>query len=229
MAKKGSTSVKVNFDDVESSDFSIPNGSYVLTVTGVEKKKSEQSGNEYLAWEFKIAEGKHKGKKVWDNTSLQPQALWRLRGLLEAMQVDISEGEFELELDEFDGETLGVVIENEKYNGKDKPRIVSFMLVDDVGETEAEEEAPKAKPAASSKKVAKTVEPEEEAEEEEAAPPPSKKKKAAAPAFKVGQSVTFEDDGEDHTGKITAIDGDVVTVKVGKDEWELDVSEITAA
>ena len=54
-------------------------------------------------------------------------------------------------------------------------------------------------------------------------------KKKAAPEFEVGNKVTFEDDGEEYTGKITAIDGDTVTVKVGKDEWELEVSEITLA
>lgn len=223
MAKKG-TSIKVNFDEVASSDFSIPNGNYVLQVTGVEKKKSESSGNDYLAWEFKITEGKHKGKKVWDNTSLQPQALWRLRGLMEAMQMEIEDGEFELDLDDFEGETLGVVIENEKYNGKDKARIVSFMTVDEAsGEEEEEEPAPKKE--APSKKAKPAPEPEEDDEE---TPPakPSKKKKTAE--FEVGQTVTFEDDGDEHKGKITAIDGDTVTVKVGKDEWELELSEITA-
>lgn len=237
MAKTKGGSLKLDFSEVEASSFAIPNGGYVLSVTSVEKKRSESSGNEYLSWEFKIAEGKHKGKKVWDNTSLQPQALWRLRNLFEAMGVEIEDGEVEVDLDDLEGETVGAEIENEKYQGKDKARVTNFITVDDV--TVGEEApapkkaapAPAAKPAPA-KKADPTPEPEEEEEEEEEAPPPpvAKKKKAApAPAFEVGQKVSFEDDGEEFTGKITAIVDDTVTVKVGKDEWELSLSEIKAA
>lgn len=257
MAKKPkSTTLKLDFSEVEATSFALPNGQYVLSVTSVEKKRSESSGNDYLSWEYKVSEGKHKGKKVWDNTSLQPQALWRLRGLFEAMGIDIEDGEIEVDLDDLEGESVGVDIENEKYQGKDKPRIVNFIGVDDVdgGEEEAEEEEEEEKPApkGKAKGKAKEEEPEEEEEEEEKPAPkgkgkkkpepepeeeeeeeekpaPKKKKKAAEPSFEVGQKVTFEDDGDTHTGKITAIEDETVTVKVGKDEWELDVSEITAA
>ena len=231
--------IKVDFSEVESQDFSLPNGPYILAVTSVEKKRSEASGNDYLAWEYKVSEGKHKGKKVWDNTSLQPQALWRLRNLLEAMGMEIEDGEMDIDLDELAGELVGVEIENEKYQGKNKARIINFLGVDEL-EGEAEEAPPaKSKPA---------PEPEEEEEEEEVAPPPKakgkakptpepeeepapvvKKKKAKAPEFAVGQKVTFEDDGEEYTGKIVSIEDETVTVKVGKDEWELELSEITAA
>ena len=236
---KAAKGIKVDFSEVESQDFSLPNGPYILAVTSVEKKRSEASGNDYLGWEYKVAEGKHKGKKVWDNTSLQPQALWRLRNLLEAMGMEIEDGEMDIDLDDLAGELIGVEIENEKYNGKNKARIINFLAVSEL-EGEAEEETPvvKAKPA-----------PEPEPEEEEAPPPKAKgkakakpepeeeeepapvvkKKKAKAPEFTVGQKVTFEDDGDEYTGKIISIEDETVTVKVGKDEWELELSEITAA
>jgi hypothetical protein len=235
--------IKVDFSEVESQDFSLPNGPYILAVTSVEKKRSESSGNDYLAWEYKVSEGKHKGKKVWDNTSLQPQALWRLRNLLEAMGMEIEDGEMDIDLDELAGELVGVEIENEKYQGKNKARIINFLGVDEL-EGEAEEAAP-------TPKTGKGKE-EPEPEEEEAAPPPKakgkakakpepepepepdpapvvKKKKVKAPEFTVGQKVTFEDDGDEYTGKIVSIEDEIVTVKVGKDEWELELSEITAA
>ena len=239
---KTAKGIKVDFSEVESQDFSLPNGPYILAVSSVEKKRSESSGNDYLSWEYKVAEGKHKGKKVWDNTSLQPQALWRLRNLLEAMGMEIEDGEMDIDLDDLAGELVGVEIENEKYQGKNKARIINFLEVSEL-EGEEEEEAPpvkgKAKPApepeeeeeeapppkAKGKAKAKpTPEPEEEEEE-----PVVKKKKSSKPEFTVGQKVSFEDDGDEHTGKIIAIEDETVTVKVGKDEWELEMSELTAA
>ena len=214
-----STSVKVDFSGVEVKDFSIPDGDYVLTVTSVEKKRSESSGQDYLSWEFKVAEGPSKGKKVWHNTSLQPQSLWTLRQLLEAMGMEVEEGEMELELDDMAGESVGASIANEKYEGKDRPKIAQFIEVSDV-EVEPKPTPTKAKATASTPKK----------DEEEETPPAKKttKKKVSKPEFTVGQKVTFEDDGEEYTGKVSAVNNDVVTVKVGRDEWELDASEVTA-
>lgn len=211
MAKK-SSSLKVDFSGVESSDFSMPNGPYVLAVTSVELKKSNNSGETYLAWEYKVAEGEHKGKKVWDNTSLQPQALWRLRNLLEAFGYEVNDGEVDLDLESFENELVGAEIENEKFKGKDKPRIVAFSSVNglDKGAAAANDDD----------------------EEEEPEPEPEKttrRKKPAAPSFAKGDSVSFQDDGQTFKGSITSIEGDVATVKVGKDEWEIDFADLTPA
>jgi len=244
--KASSSSIKVDFTGVEVNSFDVPDGAYVLAVSSVTQKKSQESGQPYLSWEFKVDEGRYKGRKVWDNTSLQPQALWKLRNLFECMGMDIDDGEFEVDLEELQGQVVGGEIANEKYQGKDKPRIVGYMKPEDVDagdeeEEEEEEEKPKAKAPASSKKKAPEPEPEaeegQEEEEPEAEPEPdpepaprvTKKKKVAAADFEVGQTVTFEDDGETYKGKIHSVADDTVEVKVGKDIWELDKKEVTVA
>lgn len=246
MAKKpNSNSIKIDFTGVESGGFDVPDGQYALAVSSVTQKKSESSGQPYLSWEFKVDEGKYKGRKVWDNTSLQPQALWKLRSLLECMGMDIEDGEFELDLSDFEGNTIGAEIANEKYQGKDKPRIVGYMAVDEIveGDEEEAEEEEKKEPVKTTKKTTKKEpepEPEEEAEEEaeeeqeEAEPepepePPKTTKKKKVASFEVGQKVSFEDEGKTIKGTVHAINEDSVEVKVGKDIWELEKSDLTAA
>lgn len=239
--KTAGSSIKVDFTGVEVNSFDVPDGPYVFIVSSVTQKKSQESGQPYLSWEFKVDEGHYKGRKVWDNTSLQPQALWKLRNLFECMGMDIDDGEFEVDLEELQGQVVGGEVANEKYQGKDKPRIVGYMKPEDVdaGEEDEEEKEPE-KPKATGKKKAPEPEPEPEAEEEseeegepepepEPAPKVTKKKKVAAADFEVGQAVTFEDDGETYKGKIHSVADDTVEVKVGKDIWELDKKEVTVA
>lgn len=218
--RKKAKGISVSFKGVESGGRSIPDGTYVFEVEEITLEKSEE-GNDYLKWVFKGIEGKAKGSKLWDNTSLQPQALWRLKGLLEALGVEVPDDEMDLELDEYVGMTTAIDVANEKYQGKDKPRAVGFHAAEDAeGEEDGEPE--------------EAVEEEEPEPEEEKKPAKSVKKKPAAkkaePEFKVGMKVTFDDDGDEKSGKITAIDEDeVATVKVGKEEWEIAFSDLTVA
>lgn len=216
--------ISVDFSDTESQA-SLPEGDFLFEVDEVEQKTSENSGNDYLSITFKVAEGEFKGKKVWHNCSLQPQALFNLRGVLEALGFEVPQGVMELDPADMIGETCGGTVQLEVYEGKKRPRIVEFFSADELGE-EAEEEP--AKPAA---KAAKKAEP----AEEPAAKPAAKKKAAKKeepeePSIEVGSKVTFTDDeGEELEGKVLSIDGDTATVKVGKEEWEISLDELTLA
>lgn len=216
--------ISVDFSDTESQA-SLPEGDFLFEVDEVEQKTSENSGNDYLSITFKVAEGEFKGKKVWHNCSLQPQALFNLRGVLEALGFEVPQGVMELDPADMIGETCGGTVQLEVYEGKKRLRIVEFFSADELGE-EAEEEP--AKPAA---KAAKKVEP----AEEPAAKPAAKKKAAKKeepeePSIEVGSKVTFTDDeGEELEGKVLSIDGDTATVKVGKEEWEISLDELTLA
>lgn len=215
--------ISVDFSDTESQA-SLPEGDFLFEVDEVEQKTSENSGNDYLSITFKVAEGEFKGKKVWHNCSLQPQALFNLRGVLEALGFEVPQGVMELDPADMIGETCGGTVQLEVYEGKKRPRIVEFFSADELGE-EAEEPA---KPAA---KAAKKAEP----AEEPAAKPAAKKKAAKKeepeePSIEVGSKVTFTDDeGEELEGKVLSIDGDTATVKVGKEEWEISLDELTLA
>lgn len=138
--KKGKT-ISIDFEGVESGSGQISKeGQYLVEIQEVEEKTSESSGEPYLAWRFQVASKKQKGRVVYHNTSLQPQALFNLRGLLEAMGTEVPDGEMDLNLSDFVGEQVGVEIEMEEYNGKDKPRIVGFLTTDSIEEGSSDDE-----------------------------------------------------------------------------------------
>lgn len=134
-SKKKSNAIKVDFTGVESSG-SVAEGRQLLTVKEVELKTSESSGNDYLNWKFGA-----KGGAVYHSTSLQPQALWNLRNVLEALGMDVPESTLELDLTEFVGMECGAEIEHEKYQGKKKPVIVDLFPVEELDGEESEEES----------------------------------------------------------------------------------------
>lgn len=125
MRKRGG--IAVDFSGVESGGRAIPDGDYLLEVVSCEEKEGRESGAIYLAWKYKVAEGPYKGATVYDNTSLSPQALWRLKRLLEAMGIQ-ADGKMSLDINSFKGKRVLAQIANETYNGKEKPRVVEFLF-----------------------------------------------------------------------------------------------------
>lgn len=223
-AKKNGNSITVDLSDVESGG-KVGDGDYLVEVLEVESKDSS-TGNPMLVWKFKVVEGGN--GTLYHNTSLQAQALFNLRNVLESLEVEIPDEAFDIDLEEMIGLQCGVTVENEVYQGKKRPRVIDFFSASDFdpsnagGSEEEEEEAPKAKskPAkAEAKKSSKKVV-EEEAEEEEA-------------EIVKGSKVTFEDDGEEFTGTVIKIDTkeNFAEVKVKGEEgtWEIDLSDLTLA
>lgn len=237
-ASKKST-IAVDFSDTETQA-ALEEGDYLLTVDDVEKKQSDNSGADYLAITFKVAEGPFEGKKVYHNCSLQPQALFNLRGVLEALGFEVPTGVMELDPADMIGETCGATIAHETYQGKTKARPVEFFTAEEL-ESRGDEPAPKAKPKAAEaptkvvKKGAKAApEPAEEEEEEAPAPKAKVKGKAKPKALAEGDKVTFTDDeGDEQTGVISGIEDDTYSVTVGTGKkaevWELELADLTAA
>jgi len=119
--------ITIDFSGVESGGSrKIPDGQYLLSVLGIEEKES-QSGDIYLAWKWKVADGEYKGATIYDNTSLKPTALWRLKTLLECLGVDVPGGKLGLNLKEYQGLSLLAEVTNETYQGKERPRISGFL------------------------------------------------------------------------------------------------------
>jgi hypothetical protein len=152
------------------------------------------------------------GKKLWYNTSLQPQALFNLRGVLEAIGYEIPDSVMDLDLDELEGTRLGVSVEHRDYKGKAKADIVAVFPLE---EQPASEPAPK--PVAGPKKVVKKApEPEPEGSN-----------------IEVGTVVSFDSEGKSVSGKVASIDEEaataVIKVKVGKvmENWEVELAELT--
>lgn len=234
MARKSrkSAGISVDFSETETN-LTIEEGPYLLEVEDVEVKTSENSGADYLAFTFKVVDGKFKGKKVWHNCSLQPQALFNLRGLLEALGYEVPQGPMELDPADLIGEQCGAEVVHEVYQGKKKARVAEFFSPGELGEEEEEEEKEEEEEAPAPEKGKK--QPELEEDEEDEAPEPKGKKAPAkrskgkkAKTIQVGSTVTFEDDdGATLEGTVISIDGDDVTVDVDDEEWELELGDLT--
>ena len=230
-ASKKSAAIKVDFEGVESNGGTpTTEGDHIIEVEEVERKTSDDSGKDYLSLTLKVAEGDEKGKTLYHNCSLQPQALFNLRGVLEALGFDVPDGVMELDPADMVGERCGVAVAHETYEGKKRARCVEFFPEDEFEERNPDEEP--AKPAKGGK-VVKKAKPEPEPEEKPAKV--TKKKKPAAkeePEFEVDDKVSFTDDeGNELEGVITEIDDGTFTVKTGKgkkaEEWELEADDLT--
>ena len=141
MARKRGSSKRVTVDlsGVESSRKAIPEGQYVVSVNDASMENSSK-GNDYIRFEFEVIEGAHKGAKLYHNCSLQPQALFNLKGVLEALGFTIPAKAFDLDLSELIGLECEVEVGHETYDGKKRARIVEFISSEEEDEDEEEEE-----------------------------------------------------------------------------------------
>lgn len=179
--------IRVDFTGVESggAGVRVPAGDYALKVVKIETKKGKESDQPNLKFHLELSKGPKKGngKTIIHNCSLQKQALWNLRNLLEACGKTVPSKAVKMDLDKFiELECAGTIVDGE-YNGRPKSEVAAFYPLEDLGNTmdadeelESEEdleEEPKPK-----KKVKKAAV-EEEEEEEEPAPKKKLKKKPA--------------------------------------------------
>lgn len=137
-SRKGRSSGSVNVDlsGVEASRKAIPEGTYEVVVNEAIQKDS-RDGNPMIAFEFEVAEGAHKGAKLYENCSLQPQALFKLKSVLLALGMDIPNKAFDLNLRDLVGLTCEVEVGHEVYEGKKRARILQY---NDPEETQDEED-----------------------------------------------------------------------------------------
>ena len=126
------TKVTVDMKGVTGSVL-VPEGDYHCRVHAVEEKEAESSGNNMLQWTFEImnhADEKLNGLKQYLNTVLVPQALWRLRTLLETMGEEVPDGHMDIEFKEMIDNELMIRIEHEEYEGKMRAKVSDFFPVD---------------------------------------------------------------------------------------------------
>lgn len=238
--KKKSTAIKVDLSDVESKVI-LEEGDYLVTVAEVEQRPGDE--DDYLSWKFEI-EG---GGVAYENTSLSPKALWKLRTLLESMGYEIPDKAFSLDLEELVGLTCGASIGVDVFNNKKKNVIIDTFPEDELDEEDEEEDKPskskgKGKSSKKSKKQEEEDDEDEEEEddddedEEEEEVKPKKKGKGKSKSkkskdLKKGDEVTFEDDGEEYEGTLVKINKKKGSCEVEVDDevWELELSDVSAA
>jgi Protein of unknown function (DUF669) len=248
--RKGNTDT-IDFTGVKSGGATIPDGRYTAKVVASELKEGKESGEPYRQLTWEITSKKCNGREVpYDNYSLQPQALWRLKGMLEAMEIEVPDGEQEIDWDDIiDDETeciIELTAEQSPESDRKYARVTGHAplsdgnTVDDEAGDEDEPKPGKRKPARDEdedtppRRRAKDVdegddEPpkrrgkkdEDEGEEEE---PPKR-----AGKVKKGAKVKFKDEKNKLTkGTIESIDGDTATVVTDdEDTYEIDIDELT--
>lgn len=236
--KKRSSGVTVDMSGVESGGGRpCRDGRWKAYPTAVELTESESSGNEYFKFRWKITSGPDKGATVWDNVSLTPQALWRLKTLMETMDMDVPNGVVEVDPDDFVGEDNEIVIEitNEKYQGKDQPRITGFGG-EETEEDDDDDDKPKKPKAGKKSSKDDDDDDDDDADDDDDDDDDKSSKKVGkedkrvgkTPKIKEGSKVQFEDDdGKTVKGIVTEIEDDTVKIEDKKgDEWEVPLESV---
>lgn len=136
---RGGDSVNVDLSGVEVSRKVLPEGTYEVAVNSAELTTSKND-KPTVKLEFEVCEGPHKGAKLFENCSLQPQALFKLKSVLMALGMEIPDGAFDLNLRDLIGLTCGVEVGHEVYEGKKRSRILEYINPDELEEDEAEDE-----------------------------------------------------------------------------------------
>lgn len=169
--------ITIDFTDVRTDGgfIRVPEGDYALELKSVSEEVGEDSGKPYLKCSFEITDG-HKrgvGKTIWDNFSLQKQALWKFRGFLESCGKSVSSSKIKIPLEKLKGLKVAATLVDDEYEGKKKSIVASYFPLEDLGNTsdgtndeefgdDEEQEKPVEK-----KKTRKKPQKEEESEEEE--------------------------------------------------------------
>lgn len=226
--------VTVDFTGVKAGGAKVPDGRYAAKITEVAQGVGKESGEPKLELTWEITSKKCNGREIkFDNYSLQPQALWRLKGLLEALEVEVPDGEQDIDFDEIIRDETECIIE---VTGQSSPdgerkyaRVTGHALLSDGGTVDEEEDDPKAGKHKAANDEDEDDEPpkrrkptKDEAEEDDDKPSSSKK-------VKKGAKVKFKDEKNKLTkGTIESIDGDTaVVVSDDDDQYEIDIEELT--
>lgn len=126
-------SIKVDLSGVESGFKAISEGVHPVVVASTQMKESSK-GNPYIEIVFEITSGDSKGQKLFHNCSLQPQALFNLKSVLEALGFTIPGKAFDLDISQLVGLSCSVEVTHEVYEGKKRARIVEFISSEDSDE-----------------------------------------------------------------------------------------------
>lgn len=109
--------VHIDFSNAPS-DEAPESGTYPCVITKVEETVSQSSGNPMLVVDFKITDGDYEGRQIRSFQSLQPQALFAVKGMLKALGTDTSES-LEIEPNELVGQELLVTGKQEPDRNDD--------------------------------------------------------------------------------------------------------------
>jgi hypothetical protein len=120
--------IRVDFTNVQGDFEPLENGTYNATIFNAEVKDSKD-GKPYINWDLIVQDEPYVGRHQWFMTSLQTQALWKLKQMLLRLGVPAESlaGVFDLDLEPLFGKPCRVVIEQESYQGQMRSRVVDLL------------------------------------------------------------------------------------------------------
>jgi len=108
--------IQVDMTNVKDGFALVSEGDKICKVAKIELKDGEKG--KYLGWEFVIGIGPEKGQKIFHNTSLVPKALFNLRNVLTACQVEVPASIMKVDTDKVIGKIVGITVGHETYTDK---------------------------------------------------------------------------------------------------------------
>lgn len=144
--------MKINFEGVDKEikkggggGIRVPEGDYLFKIIEATVHENKAQTGSYLRWKLTFHEGDAKGKSIYTNTSLKPEALWNLRNLIHAaLGRNVAGKAINFDPSKLYGKIVGAsVIDGDEYKGRIKSEIQTFMPREEVkgGDDEEEDEA----------------------------------------------------------------------------------------
>lgn len=120
--------INVKLNDVESNFQVYPEDSYLVEIQEKSRLGKSKENEPKIIWIGKIMEGDYEGKYInWD-TSLQDQALWNLKNMLEAMQFEWDEDGFDIE--DVVGEKIIIDVTVKDWQGNPRNYVTGYHPVE---------------------------------------------------------------------------------------------------
>jgi len=123
--------MQIDFTGVESDFAALPNGTYDCIFESYKFDTAKSSGEPKVNVVYEITEEPYQKRKFWKDYSLQPQALFAIKGACIALGADPAELTGKVDLDvvltELRGNPCRVVVTTENYEGKDRNRVKTVL------------------------------------------------------------------------------------------------------
>lgn len=143
------TSLTADFSGVEErrgggAAAHVQEGDYLLKLKDVEVRQNEKKDGQHVKWVWGIEKGPEKSTRpVYDNTSLKPEALWKLYNVL----TDLREGKplpkkaLNIDFSKYIGKLIGATLaDGEPYNGKVKSEIVATFPASEYADEDVDDD-----------------------------------------------------------------------------------------
>ena len=120
----------IDFSQVQDGFDLIPEGPVDGRLASVSQKVGQSSGKPYLEWIFDVTDDDYPGRKLYFNTSLQPQSLWSLkRMLINAFHVDEDAlaDNFDLDPEDLVGIDVTLMVTHRAWNGQKRENVENVI------------------------------------------------------------------------------------------------------